>query len=176
MLEFERYAVVYIFYLEFYRSCIAIHNSLVLDGSLHYVQCVPYEAILQIVLLHRMIWYSRIQSPALSKQQDARWCGFRWSIPLSIDYVWNSSIDMAISTPSCAYCIWKRYWKNHRSILPNFLLFAGFDTLELNRLPWSNNKIYDDAVFADLFRHYLTMFGVCILIRLSRLLNTHIAY
>ena len=66
--------------------------------------------------------------------------------------------------------------KKHRSILQNFLLFSWFDTLEFNRLPWSKNKIYDDAVFADRFRYHLTMFGMCILIRLSRLLNTHIAY
>ena len=45
-----------------------------------------------------------------------------------------------------AYCIWNRSCQNHRSIFPNFLLFAWFDTLELNRLPCSNSKIYDDAV------------------------------
>ena len=27
-----------------------------------------------------------------------------------------------------------------------------FDTLDVNRLPCSNNKMYDDAVFADRFR------------------------
>ena len=74
------------------------------------------------------------------------------------------------------YCICNRYRQNHRSILPNFQLFAWFDTLEFNRLPWSNNKIYDDAVFADRFRYHMTMLGMCIVIRLSRLLNTHIAY
>ena len=30
---------------------------MVLDGSLHYVQCVPYAAFLQIFLLFGMIWY-----------------------------------------------------------------------------------------------------------------------
>ena len=30
-----------------------------------------------------------IQSSAMIKQQDVRWCGFRWSIPLLFDYVWN---------------------------------------------------------------------------------------
>ena len=159
-----------------YCSCIVIHKSLVLDGSLHYVQCVPYAEILQIFLLFSMIWNCQIQSPAVSKQRDVRWCGFRYSIPVSIGYLWNACIDMAISTPSCSYCIWNRYWQNHRSILPNFLLFAWVDTLEFSRLPWSNNKIYDDAVFADRFRYHLTMFGMCILIRLSRLLSTHIAY
>ena len=48
-----------------------------------------------------LIWYARIQSSVMFKQQDMRWCGFRWSIPLSIGSVWNSGIDMAILTPSC---------------------------------------------------------------------------
>ena len=52
-----------------------------------------------------LIWYARIQSSAMFKQQYIRWCGIRWSIPLSIGYVWNSSIDMAILTTSCSYCI-----------------------------------------------------------------------
>ena len=59
-----------------YRSCIVIHKSLVLDGSLHYVQCIPYAEILQIFLLFSMIWNCRIQSPAVSKERDAQWCGF----------------------------------------------------------------------------------------------------
>ena len=159
-----------------YRNCIVIHKSMVLDGSLHYVQCVPYAEFLQIFLLFSMIWNCRIQSPAVSKQRDVRWCAFRYSIPISIGYLWNACIDMAISTPSCSYCIWNRYWQNHRSNRPNFRLFAWLDTLEFNRLPWSNNKIDDDAVFADRFRYHLAMFWKCILIRLSRLLNTHIAY
>ena len=69
-----------------------------------------------------------------------------------------------------------RYWQNHRSIIPNFLLFAWFDTLEFNRLPFSSNKIYDDMDFADPFRYQLAMFGIRGLIWLSWLLNTHIAY
>ena len=149
---------------------------MVVDGLLHYVQCVTYTAILQIFILFSMIWYCRIQSPAVSKERDVRWCVFRKSISLSIDYVWNSCIDMEFSILSCSYCICNRYWQNHRSILPNFLLFAWFDTLEFNRLQCSNNKIYDDADFADRFRYHLTMFWMRILIRLSRLLNTHIAY
>ena len=65
---------------------------------------------------------------------------------------------------------------NHRSILPNFLLFAWFDTLEFNRLQCSNNKMYDDAVFADRFHNQLTMFVFRVLIGLSRLFHAHIAY
>ena len=83
---------------------------------------------------------------------------------------------MNISTTSCSYCIWNRYCQNHRSIFPNFLLFAWFDTLELNRLPWSNNKIYDDADFADRFRYQLAMLGIPVLIWLSWLFHAHIAY
>ena len=83
---------------------------------------------------------------------------------------------MAISILSCAYCICNRYWQNHRSILPNLLLFAWFVTLELNRLPCSNNMMYDDADFADRFRYQLAMFRIRVLIWLSWLLNAHIAY
>ena len=83
---------------------------------------------------------------------------------------------MAISIFSCSFCICNRYWQNHRSIIPNFLLFAWFDTLEFSRLPWSNNKIYDDAVLADRFRYQLAMFRIRVLIWLSWLLHAHIAY
>ena len=158
------------------HSCIVIHKLLVLDVSLHYVQRVPCAAILQIFLLFGMIWYCQIQLPAVSKQRDVRLYGFRWSIPLSIDYVCNLSIDRSISTPSCSYYIWNRYCQNHRSILPHFLLFSWLDTVEFNGLPCPNNKMYDDVVFDNRFRFKLTMFEVCILIWLSILFDTHIAY
>ena len=48
--------------------------------------------------------------------------------------------------------------------------------MEFNRLPCSNNKMYDDAVLDDRFRYQLTMFDACILIGLSGSLDTHIAY
>ena len=60
-----------------------------------------------------LIWYARIQSCAMFKQQDIRWCSFRWSIPLTFDYVWNVYIDTAISTPYYSYCVWNSYIKNH---------------------------------------------------------------
>ena len=81
-----------------------------------------------------------LQLSAVSKQRDLRLWGFRWSIPLSIDYVWNLSIDRAIATPSSSYCVWNRYCQDHRSILPNFLMIAWFDTLELYRLPCSTTR------------------------------------
>ena len=83
---------------------------------------------------------------------------------------------MAISILPCSNCICNRYGQNHRSILPNFLLFAWFDSIEFNRLPCSNNKIYDDADFADRFRYQLAMFGNRALIWLSWPLHDHIAY
>ena len=36
--------------------------------------------------------------------------------------------------------------------------------------------MYDDAVYANRFRYQLTMFEMFIFIRLSRLLDTHVAY
>ena len=123
-------------------------------------------------------WFDTLEFNGLScsKNKIYRWCGFRWSIPQSIGYVWNSSIDMDILTPSYLYCIYNRWCHNHRSILPNFLLFAWFDTIEFNRRLCSNKKMYDDTVFNDRFWYQLTMFEVCIFTRLSRLLDTHITY
>ena len=63
--------------------------------------------------LSSLIWHGWIQSSAVFKRQDVRWCSFRWSIPCSIGYVWNSYINEAISTSSCSYCIWNCYIKNY---------------------------------------------------------------
>ena len=87
-----------------YCSCIVFQKALVLDGSLKYVQCVPYAEILQIF-----------------------------------------------------YCL------------------AWFDTVEFNRLPCPNDKMYDDVVFANRFRYQLVIFWNWILIELSRFLHAHIA-
>ena len=131
------------------QSCIVVHTLLVLDGSLHYVESIPYDAVLQIFIL--LAWFDTVEF----NRQDVLWCWFCWSIPLSIVFVWNSIIDKAISTPSCSHCIWNRCWQNHSRILPNFVLLAWLDTLEFNRLPCSNNKKYDHAVFNDRFRYQL---------------------
>ena len=91
---------------------------------------------------------------------------------LSLEFVyWHGYLDSFMLILIC-----NRYWHNHRSIFPNFLFFAWFDTLEFNRLPCSNNKIYDDADFADRFRYQLAMFGIGVLIWLSWLRHAHIAY
>ena len=83
---------------------------------------------------------------------------------------------LTISILSCTHCICNRYWQNNGSILPNFLLFAWFDTQEFNRLPCSNKKIYDDEDFADRFRYQLAIFWIRVLIWRSWLLHAHIAY
>ena len=132
VLEYEWYAIGYIFYVWIYGSCIVIHKSLVSDGSMHYVPCVPYAAFLQIFLLISKIWYFRIQSLAVSKQRDVRWCCFRWSIPLSIDYVRNSCIDMAISTPH-AHIAYKIY--TDKIILAFFRIsYCLHDLIRLNSI------------------------------------------
>ena len=87
------------------RSCIVIHKSLVLDGSLHYLQCVTYVAF----------------------------CRF-------------------------FYCL------------------AWSESVEFNRLPCPNNEMYGDAVFAIRLRYQLAIFGMRVLICLSRLLHAHIAH
>ena len=123
-----------------------------------------------------LFWYGWIQSPAASKRHDVRWRSFCWSIPLQIGNVWDSYIVWIISTPSSAYCIWNRHCRNHRrNCRSSFLLFACFATVEFNRLLCPNEKMYDDMVCADWFRYQLSMFEVCTLIGLSRLLDTHIA-
>ena len=57
-----------------------------------------------------------------------------------------------------------------------FYWLAWSETVEFNRLPCSNNKIYDEADFADRFRYQLAMFGMRVLIWLSWLLHAHITY
>ena len=53
---------------------------------------------------------------------------------------------------------------------------AWFDTVEFNRLPCPNNEMYGDTVFPIRFRYQLAIFGMRVLIWLSRLLHAHIAY
>ena len=53
---------------------------------------------------------------------------------------------------------------------------AWLYTAEFNRLSCPNNKMYDDAVFADRFRYQLTMFEIREVIGLSRLVHTNIAH
>ena len=60
------------------------HNKLIPPKSLQHSAEFPIVC---------MIWYGWIHSSAMFKQQDVRWCGFRWSIPISIDYVWNVYVD-----------------------------------------------------------------------------------
>ena len=49
-------------------------------------------------------------------------------------------------------------------------------SVEFNRLPCSNYKMYDDAVFANRFRYQLTMIGIQVFIGQSRVLQAHIVH
>ena len=57
-----------------------------------------------------------------------------------------------------------------------FYCLAWSETVEFNRLPCPNNEMYGDAVFAIRFRYQLAMFGIGVLIWLSRFFHAHIAY
>ena len=57
-----------------------------------------------------------------------------------------------------------------------FNCLAWYVVIEFNRKPCPNNTTYDDALFADRFRYLLTMFGIRMLIGLSRLIHAHVAY
>ena len=83
-----------------------------------------FSIVLHDFILSNSIWYCRIQLPAVSKQRDVRWCSFRWSIPLSIEYVWNSSIDRLsrllhahiayeIDTAKVVAAFWRIYYFLH---------------------------------------------------------------
>ena len=50
------------------------------------------------------------------------------------------------------------------------------ETVEFNRLPCPNNEMYGDAIFAIPFRYQFAIFGMRVLIWLSRPLHAHIAY
>ena len=158
-----------------YRNCTIIHKALVLDDSLQYVQCVHIPKF--YIFFYRLCDFIRLNSTACSVQ-TTRCTMMQFSLMVSA-MNWLCLELMywhAISNHSSSYCIWNRYCQNHPSIQQNFLWFAWCHTVEYNRMPCSNNKMYDDVVFADLFRYQLTMFEIRILTELSRLLDTHIAY
>ena len=65
---------------------------------------------------------------------------------------------------------------SYSAILQICLLPERFDTVEFIRLQRPKNKMYDGVVLADRFRYQLTKFRIRLLVGLSRLLQTHIAY
>ena len=111
-----------------------IYKLLVLHGSLRYVQCVPYAEIPQIFLLFSMTWYCRIQLPAVFKQQDVRWCGFRW-LDSAINWLcleiecWQGYVDY-----SCSYCIWNRYRQIVAAFSRIFISYCLHDLIRLNSI------------------------------------------
>ena len=57
-----------------------------------------------------------------------------------------------------------------------FNYFAWFNTAEFIRLQCTNDKRYDDVVFANLFRYQFAMFEFRLLVGLSWILHAHNAY
>ena len=126
--------------------------------------CVPYAAILQTFLLFSMIWYVKFNHlPCLTdKIYDDEVSADRFRFQLA---TFEMCVFIGISRLSCSYCIWNSYCPNHRRNQPKFPL-ARFDAVEFNRLPYPNDKIYDDEAFADRFRYQLTMLEIGVLVRL----------
>ena len=159
-----------------YRSCIAIFMALVLDGSLHYVQSVPYPEILQIFLLICMIWYCwkfRLPCPNDKGYYGVDFDG-RFSYQLAM---FEFRLLKGLSWLLHAH---NKYEKDTVKIIPALgrisCCFAGYDTVEFIRLPCPNDKRYDDAIFADRFLYQLTMFEFRLLIGLSWFLPARNAY
>ena len=96
-------------------------------------------------------------------------------IPQSIGYVWNSSFDRAISTPSFSYCI----WIDTAKIIAAFLRITYFFMIWYRWIQ-SYAMVKQQGVrwdgFDNRFRYHLTTFEVFVLIELYRLVHTHIEY
>ena len=57
----------------------------------------------------------------------------------------------------------------------DFLLCVWFDSVDFNHLQCPNEKMYD-VVFADRFRYELARFRIDVLVWLSRIVRSHVAY
>ena len=158
------------------HSSIAIHKLLVLDGSLHYVQCVTYAEFCRY--FYCLAWFGTVEynclpCPNNEVYDDAVFAdrfhcqltmfGIRVLIGLSLhhhahiaDEIDTAKIIAACCRISCC--------------------FAWFDTVEFNRLTRPNNKMYEDVVFDYRFPYRWAMLEVYLLTGLSRLLDIHIAY
>ena len=90
-----------------------------------------------------MIWYAWLKPSAMFKQQDVRWCDFRWSILISIGYVWNSCIDRAISTSWYSYCILNSHIKK-----PPLVIGLMRETISHAGL-WWNASLDGDSRYMD---------------------------
>ena len=54
-----------------YRSCILFHKALVLDGSLHYVQCAHYAGMLRIFQL--LAWFDTVEFSRLPCSNEEKY-------------------------------------------------------------------------------------------------------
>ena len=98
----------------------------------------------------------------------------------SVGYIfWLELTTVVLQSISCWYYMVRCNKCNvfhMRQFCRFFYCLAWFDTVEFNYLSCEYNEMYDDAVFADRFSYQLTMFRIWVLIDLSRLLHSLIAY
>ena len=129
-----------------YGTCIVILKGLVLDGSLQYVQCVPYSEILQIFLLICMIDtvdFIHLPCPNDNRYDDAVFVDRfpyqltmfenRLLIGLSLLHHAHNAHETDTSKIKAQFCRMS-------------YCFAWFDTVEFSCLPYPNDKMYDNVV------------------------------
>ena len=122
-----------------------------------------------------MTWYAWIQLSAMFKQQGVRWCDFRWSIPQSIDYIWNSSIGL--SRLLYAHI---GYETNGAKMIKAFcrISYCLHDLIRLNSIVCHVQRARCTMMWFSMIDSHinLLMFEVCVLIGLFQLHDTDIAY
>ena len=109
--------------------------------------------------------------------------------PISYTMLKCSLIDSVLKWLRSSSVYWYGYLDYHAHVVYELAItkitaelcriskcLAWFGTVEFNRLPCPNDKIYDDEVFADRFRYKLTMFDSRVLVRHSPLIYAQIAY
>ena len=148
---------------------------MVLDGSLNYVQCVPYAVILQIFLL--FAWFDTgkfncLPCPNNEMYDDAVFADrFRYQLTMFGIRVLIGYLDTFMLILHMKKIAPKSSQHSAKFPIVYMIWYVWIQSSAM-----FNNKTYDDLVLDDRFRYKLTMFEVCILIGLSRFLNTHIAY
>ena len=117
------------------HSCIVIHKLLVLDGSLHYVQCVPSAVILHI--FYCLAWFDTVKFNCLPSANNEMCDDAVFADRFQCQYaMFECRVLIGYLDSVMLILLWNRFFQNHRSILPNFLSFAWLDTFEFNRLPY----------------------------------------
>ena len=122
-----------------------------------------------------LAWFDTVEFNRLPCPNNKMYAILADLIPQSIGYVWNSSFDTAISTPSFSYCIWIDTAKIIAALLRiTYFVMIWYRWIQLYAIVKQQDVRWCD--FDDRFRYQFNLFEVFILIELYRLLDTHIAY